>query len=467
MVKKELTDRVSTLYVKGMHCAACETLIEKRLKEIEGVKEAVVRLTKETAEIRQQKDKIIRVRVLNDLFKDDGYQFSTTPFSRLNRVNGKESTGIIGAMLTAGLLIIGYLIMAKSGLASAVTVNGQSSLALFLAFGLVAGVSSCAALVGGIILALGKQWQLMYRESDSILEKAQPYFLFNIGRVLGYAGLGAVLGVTGSFFNLSLAGSAIVVIGVSIIMVITGLQMVGVKVAQNFQIRLPGAITGRLADESNFRSQAASLLMGALTFFLPCGFTVTAQALALASGSALQGGLIMGLFALGTVPGLLAIGLGSLKLSGNPLAAKRFSIVAGILVLFFAAININSQLTVLGVLSPKDRVFKAATFDNSVGSNLPPIVNGRQVIKITASSAGYSPNMVSLRANTPTRWEVSDGGFSGCTNAIIGRGLFEGRIDLVRGGVAIKEFVSPEEGTYRFSCWMGMVSGTAEVVNNQ
>ena len=86
-------------------------------------------------------------------------------------------------------------------------------------------------------------------------------------------------------------------------------------------------------------------------------------------------------------------------------------------------------------------------------------------IKITAGST-YSPNKITLRANTPTRWEVTASGISGCTNAIISRSLFDGQIDLVDGTTSVKEFTSPKPGVYKFSCWMGMVSGTIEVVDS-
>ena len=53
--------------------------------------------------------------------------------------------------------------------------------------------------------------------------------MFNIGRVIGYAGFGLVLGTIGNYFRLSPVVSATLVIGVSLIMILLGLQMIGVK----------------------------------------------------------------------------------------------------------------------------------------------------------------------------------------------------------------------------------------------
>lgn len=466
----------STYYIQGMHCASCEILIEKRIFKEETVQMVDVSLAKGTVIIEYYSDQKVTPEFLNKIFKEDGYCFSATPFNKSQKIATDSHCAVPDSspsnpytpFFIAGIFIIGYIFLSKTGLASLISVNSQSSLPFFFLFGLLAGISSCAALVGGIILSLSKQWLSKYNDNDSTLKKAEPHFMFNIGRVLGYGVFGAILGMVGNFFRLSPVFTASLVIGISIVMVLLGLQMVGIKALRNFQIRLPKSITGKVADESNFKGRFGPFLMGALTFFLPCGFTITAQALALTSSNPLQGALIMGLFALGTVPGLLAIGLSSVKFHSNPKSSKQFSMVAGMLVLFFAAFNINSQLSVLGISNASDLISSSTTNSQTIKTTveLPPMVNGVQVVKINASASSYTPNRISLRANTPTRWEVTANGISGCTNAIISRGLFSGQIDLIDGTVSTKEFTSPKPGVYKFSCWMGMVTGTVEVVDS-
>jgi len=211
---------------------------------------------------------------------------------------------------------------------------------------------------------------------------------------------------------------------------------------------------------------------------LPCGFTITAQGLALISGGTIQGALIMLFFALGTLPALLTIGLSAVKFSQKPHLANKFLKVAGVLVLFFALFNINNQLNVLGYSSLSDFIRKpASTALNNTISNtntnsnvsqegLAPVVNGKQILKMDASSRGYSPNYFKVKAGIPVRWEISDKGTSGCTNAIISRSLFNGEIPLTPGQTSVKEFTPTKVGKYKFSCWMGMVSGIIEVVSD-
>ena len=85
---------------------------------------------------------------------------------------------------------------------------------------------------------------------------------------------------------------------------------------------------------------------------------------------------------------------------------------------------------------------------------------------MNASASGYSPNTFTVKAGQKVRWEITDTGTSGCTNAVIARSLFQGPVNLVPGTTSVKEFTAPTTpGTYRFSCWMGMISGTIEVIN--
>lgn len=295
--------------------------------------------------------------------------------------------------------------------------------------------------------------------------------MFNAGRLISYGVFGVILGTIGSKLSLSLKFGSVLTLIVSFIMILLAFQMFNLKGFDKFQFRLPKFITRSIADESNFKGRYMPFIMGALTFFLPCGFTLTAQGLALLSGNFLQGGLIMFLFALGTLPMLLIIGFSSVRFSQNPQWSKKFLKIAGILVLFFALYNINAQLNVLGISSLSDLKIKTNT-PTTIQTNvplveegLPPIVDGKQILKMDASSNGYTPNYLKVRIGIPVQWEITDKGTSGCTNAIISQSLFDGNIPLINGQTSIKEFTPTSVGKYKFSCWMGMISGVIEVVN--
>lgn len=455
-------------HIEGMHCASCEILIEKKLLELEGVKSVEASMSKGGALLEYEGERPT-LKKLNEVFEKEGYVFS-----EVSGKQGDKSPEVVirfkpdELLATFGiglLIIVGFVWLNKLSLAEWINVSAKSSLPMFFLFGLIAGVSSCAALVGGIILSMSKQWGELYAQNDSTWKKIQPHLMFNAGRVASYGVLGAVLGAIGNKLNLSFKFGPVLVILVSVMMIFLALQMFGLKSFRRFQLTMPKFVTRFVADEKHFKGRQMPFLMGALTFFLPCGFTITAQGLALISGRALQGGLIMSLFALGTLPVLLFIGLSSIKFSQKTHLADRFLRVAGILVLFFALFNINSQLNLLGLKNFSDWSAKNDGFNTTVTDGLPPIVNGQQVLKMNASSSGYSPNYFKVRAGMPVRWEITDTGTSGCTNAVIARNLFDGNIPLILGQTSIKEFTPEKPGRYKFSCWMGMISGIIEVID--
>ena len=64
-----------TYYIKGMHCASCEMLIEKKLLEFPGVSFADASLAKGLVNIEYNQDKP-SIEALNKKFKESGYSFS-------------------------------------------------------------------------------------------------------------------------------------------------------------------------------------------------------------------------------------------------------------------------------------------------------------------------------------------------------------------------------------------------------
>lgn len=453
-------------YIKGMHCASCEIRIEKKLLKLPSVKSAEAMAVKGQAVVEFVGSQL-SLSELNKIFHSDGYIFSEKPADAAIETGGNLSQTLI----IAGMVLAALYFLNKLGLSAWANVGAQSSLPAFFFFGVLAGLSSCAALVGGLVLSMSKQWAELYQSRNTTWQKFQPHFMFNLGRLASYGILGAVLGGVGSKLQFSPSFNSLLVIVISILMFGLAMQMLGVRAFRRFQITMPKFMTRWAADESKFKGRYMPSLMGALTFFLPCGFTITAQSLALLSGSAWQGGMIMFLFALGTSPMLLAIGLSSVKFSSRPHLANKFLRVAGVLVLFFALFNVNAQLNVLGLPSFSDAFNGSRSTPVNAGSidekDLPPIVNGKQVVKMNASANGYSPNYFKVRVGVPVRWEITDTGTSGCTNAILSKGLFPDQISLKPGQTSIKEFTPVKAGRYKFSCWMGMINGIIEVVDGK
>src|SRR4030042_4563932 len=210
--------REKSYFVKGMHCASCEILIERKLLDLKGIK-SVEASVKDGRVLVEYENDPPAIDDLNRIFQKENYFFSD------KKTKEEESFGKREFFITFGiglLVILVFLGLIKLGLSGLITVTSSSSLITFFVFGLLAGISSCAALVGGLVLSMSKQWLELY-PMQSNFAKLQPHFMFNAGRLVSYALLGAALGAIGSKLQISLQFTSILVIGVSVMMVFLAL----------------------------------------------------------------------------------------------------------------------------------------------------------------------------------------------------------------------------------------------------
>ena len=101
-------------------------------------------------------------------------------------------------------------------------------------------------------------------------------------------------------------------------------------------------------------------------------------------------------------------------------------------------------------------------------SGLAPMVDGKQVIKTTVMAVSYSPASFKVRAGVPVRFEATSSGQPGCGAGNIVSKLFSGGslyLDPTAGKVAVNEFTPKTPGKYAFTCPMGMIKGTIEVIS--
>lgn len=454
------------LYVKGMHCAACEVLVEKELLKHENIESANVSLKDNKVIVYYGGDKKPTIDLINNSLKKYGYQLSYNEIPKQNQkffkskngfleVNRHKLNNLIKILAVLILLFILFFVFENLHLGQYININSTSTLPAFFLLGFIAGLSTCAALVGGLLLSMVKQWNELFEDSSSISEKAKPHIMFHTGRFISFAILGGVLGIIGSTVSLNnLTIFSILTIIVSIIMFVLALQMLGVRSAYFFQLSIPKAITRFAANEQNFKGKYMPFVTGALTFFLPCGFTLIAQTIALASGSFVQGSLIMIFFSLGTFPMLAGISFSGLKLNTRPNLTAQFNTIAGIVVIFFALYNINGQLNVLGMPSLNDLFFKNKTQVTSQQQISNEI--GEQVINIIAEGFSYIPtSSTTLKSGIPAVMLIENKGVDGCGAFVTARGLFDGYKQLAWGQNKI--YFTPQKGTYKLTCSMGMV----------
>jgi sulfite exporter TauE/SafE len=101
----------------------------------------------------------------------------------------------------------------------------------------------------------------------------------------------------------------------------------------------------------NVNHTLTPLAVGVATFFLPCGFTQSMQIYTLTTGNFLTGALIMGAFALGTLPVLALLSFSSLGIHKKAQSGVFFK-SAGLVVLFFGIFNLINSFVAAGIIPP-------------------------------------------------------------------------------------------------------------------
>lgn len=327
-----------TLHVSGTHCASCKILIEDVLNDQDYISSAQVDLKNQTLRIETVSEKSPEelADLLTEKVKPNGYTVS------VERVLiEKQKDDVIWKALPIGLVfLILFFVLQKSGLLN-LGIGGTTTPATSFIIGLIASVSSCLAVVGGLVLSLSA------KISQDNVSDTKTFILFHIGRLVSFALLGGVLGLVGGAIGISFTFTAILGIVASTVMLLLGLNLVGVF--KKNKVALPSGIFNFFRKIEH--KTLTPLIIGFATFFLPCGFTQSMQVVALSSGSFISGLLIMLAFALGTLPMLLLLSFGGASLAHGKHAPLFFK-SAGVVVIGLGIFALLAGLAGLGIINP-------------------------------------------------------------------------------------------------------------------
>lgn len=437
------------IYIKGMHCVACEKILEDELMRVPFVKEVKADRKRGEVEIRYG-EREPNTLAIKEMVEKIGYEASEESFNAQEKNIKKNVAQWLNAILIVLLLFFIYRIFQNFEIVDRINIQG-TELTYSIAFlvGLVASVSTCLAIVGGVVIAFSEKYK---SEGRGFYENAiKPNILFHIGRLTTFFVLGGLLGLIGGEINISGNFIAIFTIIIAIIMGLLGLNILGIIPSiSNFGLKMPKKITQKWSVFKNSEHKMAPLFLGGLTFFLPCGFTQSMQIFALTSGSFFTGGIILLLFALGTVPALLILGITTSWAKGRGVVV--FQKVAGIIIILFAIYTLNSGLALRGA---NNNVFQKQI---PAPTKLEENKNGdEQVIRMKITSQGFAPNTLKIKKGVPVKWIIDGNQVSSCTNKIIVPSLNISK--NISKGENVVTFTPDKVGEIPFSCWMGMVRG--------
>ncbi len=428
-----------TMFVQGMHCAACELRVENALLAVKGMKSAKASYSK--ASVKAEYDETLAdTAQLERAITEAGYTVSG------EAAQPKQNGGMLRIIGILVILFGVYMLISHTvGFNFIPEVQPGAGLGVIFVIGLLTSLH-CLAMCGGINLS-----QNVTVGQTGVRSRLMPGLKYNAGRVLAYTVVGGIVGAIGSVISFSATVKGIVVLVAGVLMVLMGLNMLGLR---RISLHMPKFLVSKAGAA---QSSKKPFVVGLLNGLMPCGPLQAMQIYALGTGSALLGALSMMVFALGTVPLMFAFGALSALL--NSRFARVMGKVSAVLVILIGFTMLGRGFGLSGIALP------SASADNGTQSvAVVESIDDENVQRITSefSSGQYAP--ITVKQGVPVVWTISvtEKDLNGCNNPMIipAYGIEK---KLVPGDNTI-EFTPAESGVIAYSCWMGMIRSTITVV---
>lgn len=287
-----MTSTSLQLPVRGMICRPCEDAVCERLLHTRGVIDAQASYRKGTVTVEYDPD-IVTQSALEQVLADTGYP-----------VGERSVSGTVVDLLCLALaVLLAWGLPQLMGLIRVPQLTEHASLGYVFLIGLLTS-THCVGMCGGILLSQTTDAGAITGRSKRGAAASAAY---NSGRVVSYTLAGAAFGAVGAIIPytanvrsmvFTITGAFVLLIGLRIGGLLPGLRTLGAA--------LPGACA--LPRRTKRRYAGRPFVIGLLTGLMPCGALSAMWMYAVSTGSAVQGALAMGVFALGTVPLLFLFG---------------------------------------------------------------------------------------------------------------------------------------------------------------
>src|SRR3989338_3810362 len=158
-----------TFHVNGMHCKACVALTESELNDVPEVAKAKSSLANLSVQVTGDfgdKEPEHIAQDLSEVLKPHGYSLSVE-----KQKHSVRWADFVWALPLALGFIVLFLVLQKIGIVNLVTSSKVDYGTAFI-IGLIASVSTCMAVVGGLVLSMSANFA---KEGD----KVKPQILFH------------------------------------------------------------------------------------------------------------------------------------------------------------------------------------------------------------------------------------------------------------------------------------------------
>lgn len=461
------SEKILKVQIAGTTCRSCEITIEREWRKVKGVAKVDVNAVRGIARVVCG-DCVPDLQELQSVIAEHGYTVKGIQNTATPGVGRLSFWQLVG--LFALVLLLGTIFSRLGFLQPNVALGAATSVGAVFLLGLVAASSSCIAVSGGLLLSSAAKFNARLHgvgQNVSGLKRMQPVAMFVVGRVVAYSILGGLIGALGKALAPSPFVTGLLTFIAAITMLVMGLDMLAIAPAWLKLLipRLPKRFAHAAIGVEKKDHPSIPFFLGGATFFLPCGFTTALQLYVLTTGSALVGASILGAFALGTAPALLALGWASSSLKGK--AGRFFFQFSGALVIMLGLWNMQNGFAIAGYPVTIKGITHLFASGSEASSAFDPNVqfDGQtQTVNMSIAYTGYEPNRFTIRQGVPTRWVIDAKSGGGCLAVLQAPAL--GIRTFLQPGINTIEFIPRIAGNIPFSCSMGMFRGEINVIPN-
>lgn len=421
------------IYIKidGIHCINCENTIKYALMSDKNIKRvsfdgfiAVV-----TCENNLREESLIKF--INDLGYYTRRDYISDNIDDLkSNIKLKEFVIILLSIVVICFLL--YKIFGYNIFNMIPTIDNNITYGMLFLTGLLTSIH-CISMCGSINLVASIN-------NENKRDYKRP-ILYNLGRIISYTIIGALVGLLGKVLSINNVVSGIIIIIASIIMLLMSLTMLNIiKVRFKF-------FKYKVNNRNPF-------IIGLLNGLMPCGPLQTMQVYALTTGSIFKGALSMFLFGLGTVPLMFLTGVVFSSMKGK--TKILINKIASVLIFVLSIIMLNR-----GLLSLNIDLFKNNNYKDYVKTT---IKDGYQEIELDLDYDNYKDIIVQKDIPVRIIINASKDKLTGCNNElIINKYNIKKKLEV---GSNVIEFTPKDEGTISYTCWMDMIKNNIKVIDN-
>jgi copper chaperone CopZ len=159
-----------TIPLRGMHCRSCEITLTRVLQSIPGITHADVSATKHRATITY--DGVFPESEIAFSVHGAGYEVGSASIVPLVSRDSRTYTELLLAAAIGGALFLWLSLFGVFNLSFAFPERPPLSVVVLI--GLAAGISTCMALIGGLVLGISSRFAEMHPEASGRARFQQP-----------------------------------------------------------------------------------------------------------------------------------------------------------------------------------------------------------------------------------------------------------------------------------------------------